>query len=189
MLPAPDGNAVGVDWERLPGVAPADPAGVGALLDRARAALGELSGTRFVHDSREMLEATRAIEARALGVAPVLYVGFQDVERFEETRPLYDRDVGTRVVAFGLRAPRHAPAVEWVEVPDNPRALENQWFLVADTPAPMGLVGYETSAETHRRVGPAGSADRTWEGFRTRDPRLVAALVDHLEAVRRRHGG
>lgn len=180
-----------MDWQRRPGEDPRDPAGVGRVLDRARETLGgtALSGERFVHDARRMLDKTRQIEAQALGAAPVLYVGFQDADRLDEVADLYDRigDHGTKVVAYGVEQPRRLPAgLEWIQVADRPLALENQWFLVSPEPWPLGLVGYETSAEPQRRTGGTRSPARTFEGFYTRDPRLVGALVDHLERVRAR---
>jgi len=158
------------------------------LLRRAQRELGAeaLSGTRFLFDAREMLAATREIEAAARASGGTLLVGFQRAEKLDGEAATYRAllDDGVRVVAFGTGRPRPLPGLRWVELPEDQTALQNQWFLVAvDGPGPIAFVGFETSPP--ERFGRVGVTDpsRTWAGFVTDDRRLVGAIAEHLRGL------
>jgi hypothetical protein len=180
-----------VDWHRLgDGDREAGrQAGVLDLLRRAQQELGggPLTGTRFLYDARDMLAATREIEAAVRGVATTLYVGFQRAGKLHGEAAAY-RDLvasGVRVTAFGTGATDQLPGVRWVELPEDQAALQNQWLLVTEQPEPIAFVGFETSEP--RRFGRVGVTDpwRSFTGFVTGDRRLVRAIADYLEAVGR----
>lgn len=163
-------------------------AGVTALLASVQAKLGgpPLAGTRFLFDGPEMLARARDIERSVRGRRTTLFVGFQRAEQAERSRDRYERlaSGGVSVVAFGVGEP--APpigGIRWVEVPLDQDELVNQWFLVTRAPAPIVLVGFETSPAERFGRGPAGSADRSWAAFVSDDPRLVDALIRALEAI------
>ncbi len=87
---APSGRVIevgGVDWHRLgDGDSEADrQAGVLDLLRRAQRELGggPLTGTRFLYHARDMLAATREIEAAVRGADTTLFVGFQRAEKLD----------------------------------------------------------------------------------------------------------
>jgi hypothetical protein len=88
-----------------------------------------------------------------------------------------------QVIAFGTGSPAEMAQVRWVRLPEDHGALANQWFLVTQTPEPIAFVGFETSPSD--RIGQGGATDpsRTWAGFVTDDPRLVAAIASHLQAL------
>lgn len=180
-----------MDWRRSPQGDPGDPDGITSLLNAAHAEIGgpPLTGTRFLHAAREMLRFTRQIEAAVLGVGTTLYVGFQDARKFDKERTVY-RDLtgaGTHVVAYGAGEPEDDCGATWVALPDEPDALENQWFLITRAPEPIAFVGFETSPDPLRTHGPAGRRGKTWEGFVSGDKRLVDALIDHLDGVAALH--
>jgi len=159
-------------------------AAVVELLGRAQQELGgPLTGTRLLYDARDMLAATRQIEAAVRGGR--LFVGFQRAELADGEAGVYRRlvDSGVRVVAFGTGQPRRLPGLRWVAVPEDQTALQNQWFLVAEEPEPIAFVGFETSPP--ERFGRVGVTDpnRTFTGFVSDDPRLIRALTTHLTAV------
>ncbi len=179
-----------VDW-RLPTSTSDDGKDrcVTLLLDRARQLLGvaRLPGTRLVYDSRQMLRASAEIETALAGTPGVLHVGFQHADRFAQRLPVYRQvaRAGREVAAFGAGRPAVVPdGVRWVEVPEDPDALANQWFLVSDQPQPIAFVGYELSPRDPVPTGPASASGRRWAGFVTDDPLLVRALSDHLCMVR-----
>jgi hypothetical protein len=163
-------------------------AGVLDLLRRAQRDLGgdPLTGTRLLYRTRDMLAATREIEAAARGAAVSMFVGFQRAEKLEAEADTY-RDLvasGVRVTAFGTGEPTRPTGVDWVPIPEDQAALQNQWLLVSERPEPIAFVGFETSdPERFGRVGVGGG--RSFTGFVTGDRRLVQAIAGHLEAITR----
>jgi hypothetical protein len=181
----------GVDWHRLDdgdSVASRQ-AGVLDLLRRAQRELGggPLTGTRFLFRARDMLAATREIEAAVRGADTTLFVGFQRAEKLDGEAGTYRGLVaaGVRVTAFGTGRPAELPGVRWVPVPEDQAAIQNQWLLVTERPEPIAFVGFETSAP--ERFGLVGVADpsRSFTGFVTGDRRLVRAIAEHLETIGR----
>jgi len=191
---APSGRAIevdGVDWHRLgdAGDEAARRAGVLDLLRRAQAELGggPLTGTRFLYRVRDMLAATREIEAAVRGHDTTLYVGFQRADRLLGEAATY-RDLvaaGTRVTAFGTGDPDPPTGVRWVRLPEDQAALQNQWLLVTERPEPIAFVGFETSEPAHFGRAEVSHPGRTFTGFVTGDRRLVRAIAEHLEAIGR----
>ncbi|HEY6590677.1 MAG TPA: DICT sensory domain-containing protein [Actinomycetota bacterium] len=178
-----------MDWHRL-GNGDSEAgrqAGVLDLLRRAQRELGggPLTGTRFLYHVRDMLAATREIEAAVRGHDTTLYVGFQRADKLAGEAATY-RDLvaaGVRVTAFGTGEPGQPTGVHWVPLPENQAALQNQWLLVTERPEPIAFVGFETSEPD--RFGRAQVTDpaRTFTGFVTGDRRLVRAIAEHLEAI------
>jgi hypothetical protein len=159
--------------------------GLRALLEQA-AGRRALRGTHFVNDAREMLLATREIEAAARDDGVVLHVGFQDAARLDDEVDVY-RELQKRadVVAFGVGEPdARLDNVEWVAVPRDRHALHNQWFLVLQGTERLAFVGFETSPPKYFRRGPSYNEGRTWEGFTTDDEGLIDHLIQRLEHAR-----
>jgi hypothetical protein len=183
----------GVDWHRL-GDGDTEASrreGVLDLLRRAQRELGggPLTGTRFLYRARDMLAATREIEAavREAGADTSLFAGFQRAEKFDTEAGTYRGLVaaGVRVVAFGTGQPREPVGVRWVPISEDQAALQNQWLLVSERPDPIAFVGFETSdPERFGRSSVTGGA-RSFTGFVTGDRRLVRAIVEHLETIGR----
>ncbi len=161
-------------------------AAVVELLGRVQQELGgPLTGTRFLYDARDMLAATREIEAAVHGSGTVLFVGFQRAEKADGEAAVYRELVegGVRVVGFGTGAPRGVPGLRWVALPEDQAALQNQWFLVTEAPEPIAFVGFETSpAERFGRVG-VTDPSLTFTCFVSDDHRLVTALTSHLTTL------
>ena len=180
-----------MDWHGLgdEGSEAGRQAGVLDLLRRAQRELGgdPLTGTRLLYRARDMLAATREIEAAVRGDGATLFVGFQQAGKLDTEAATY-RDLvaaGVRVVAMGTGEPGHLPGVEWVRLPEDPTALQNQWLLVAEQPEPIAFVGFETSEPDRFGRGGVDDPSRTFTGFVTADPRLVRAIAEHLEGIRR----
>jgi hypothetical protein len=169
-----------MDWRRRPGTDPADPHGVADLLARAceQVSATAVEGTRFLFSTAEMLRVSREIEQDSM-VSPVdvLHVGVQQGHRLHPQSDVYATLTasGVEVRAYGTDGGTDVADVEWVQVPDDPYALAASWFLVRTGEAPHALVGFELGA------GPDGR--RRWEGFESRDPRLVDGIAAHLDAV------
>jgi hypothetical protein len=191
---APSGRMIevdGVDWHRLgDGDSEAGRrAGVLDLLRRAQQELGgdPLTGTRLLYRTSDMLAATREIEAAIRGADASMFVGFQRAEKLDAEAATY-RDLvasGVRVTAFGTGQPRQPTGVDWVPIPEDHAALQNQWLLVSELPEPIAFVGFETSdPERFGRAGVLGGA-RTFTGFVSGDRRLVRAVAGHLETITR----
>jgi hypothetical protein len=181
----------GVDWHRLgDGDSEAGrQAGVLDLLRRAQRELGggPLTGTRFLYRVRDMLAATREIEAAVRGHDTTLYVGFQRADKLAGEAATY-RDLvaaGVRVTAFGTGQPDGPAGVHWVRLPEDQAALQNQWLLVTERPEPIAFVGFETSEPERFARGSVSLPGRSFTGFVTGDRRLVRAIVEHLEAIGR----
>jgi hypothetical protein len=175
-----------VDWHRGPGRGQDAAAGVAQLLARAQEELGgPLLGAKFLYDARQMFAATREIERAVSAPGTTLYVGFQRAEKLDGEARIYRNltGQGVQVIAFGTGSPAEMAQVRWVRLPEDHGALANQWFLVTQTPEPIAFVGFETSPSD--RIGEGGATDpsRTWAGFVTDDPRLVAAIASHLQAL------
>jgi hypothetical protein len=191
---APSGTVIevgGVDWHRLgDGDSEAGrQAGVLDLLRRAQRELGggPLTGTRFLYHVEEMLAATREIEAAVRGADTTLFVGFQRAGKLDTEAPTY-RDLvaaGVRVVAFGTGEPARLPGVDWVRLPEDQAALQNQWLLVSEAPEPIAFVGFETSEPEQFGLGAVASPSRTFTGFVSGDRRLVRAIAEYLETIGR----
>lgn len=175
-----------MEWRREPTADAADPHGVADLLARACEASGigqgdaPVSGTRFVTSTSEMLRVSRLIEAAALASpGPPLYVGFQRARHAEKQAALY-RSIdasGTPVHAFAADGPADGVWASWTLVDTDPHALRAQWFLVRCDPAdPRAVVGFQIGQ-------PGVGGRRSWEGFTTRDHRLVVALAEHLDTL------
>lgn len=195
-----------MDWRRYPSGNPQDPEGIGNLLDRLDAEVegGPLQGARFVHDAGSLHSTLRELEARGAGVADELYVGFRDAANLERERDVYSAitSAGTQVLGFGTGQPAvDIPGLRWVSVPRDPFALTNQRFLITRDPEPTACVGFATGgseaggsegdgAEAHDAASDAGQAGSpggaaepggtVWEGFSSRDPRVVEALLGYL---------
>lgn len=180
-----------MDWHRLgDGDSETDrQAGVLDLLQRAQRELGggPLTGTRFLYHALDMLAATREIEAAVRGADTTLFVGFQRAEKLDGEAGTYRDlvDAGVRVVAFGIGEPGQLPGLDWVRLPEDQAAIQNQWLLVTELPEPIAFVGFETSDPA--RFGLAGVTDgsRSFTGFVTGDRRLVRAIAEHLETITR----
>ena len=180
-----------MDWHRLgDGDSEAGRrAGVLDLLKRAQRELGggPLTGTRFLYHARDMLAATREIEAAVRGADTTLFVGFQRAAKLDGEAATY-RDLvgaGVRVTAFGTGEPGDLPGLDWVPVPEDHAAIQNQWLLVAEQPEPIAFVGFETSEPARFGLAGVTKGSRTFTGFVTGDRRLVRAIAEHLEAVAR----
>ncbi len=180
-----------MDWHRLgDGDSEAGRrAGVLDLLRRAQGELGggPLTGTRFLYHARDMLAATREIEAAVRGADTTLFVGFQRAEKLDGEAVTY-RDLvaaGVRVIAFGTGEPGDLPGLRWVPVPEDQAAIQNQWLLVSELPEPIAFVGFETSDPAHFGRAGVSDGDRAFTGFVTGDRRLVRAIAEHLEMITR----
>jgi hypothetical protein len=185
-----------MDWQlrRDEGTA-ADPHGLRALLGRLEAELAtggaRLSGFTFLQDSRRMLAFSRQIERALLdaGAPGPLYVGFQNADKLHGETARYRRlrARGVRTLAFGEGAPtvRGAESVEaWTALAPDHARLENQWFLVSQTPAPIAFVGWEVSDDAlWGRFGVTAEGKR-FTGFVSEDERVVQAVIAHLDRVR-----
>lgn len=175
-----------MDWHRALGAGEKAAAGVAELLARAQQELGgPLLGARFLYDAGQMLAATREIERTVSASGTTLYVGFQRAEKLDGEARIYLHltGQGVQVIAFGTGTPAEMAQVRWVRLPEDHGALENQWFLVTQTPEPIAFVGFETSPPD--RIGQGGATDpsRTWAGFVTDDPRLVGAIASYLHGL------
>jgi hypothetical protein len=179
----------GVDWHRLGdgGSEAGRQAGVLDLLQRAQRELGGGPLTRFLYHVRDMLAATREIEAAVRGHDTTLFVGFQRAGKLAGEAATYRGLVaaGVRVTAFGTGEPEAPTGVGWVRLPEDQAALQNQWLLVTEQPEPIAFVGFETSEPDRFGRAEVSDPSRTFTGFVTADRRLVRAIAEHLEAIAR----
>ena len=145
----------------------------------------QLPGTRFTYDAREMLRATREIEAAVRGGGR-LWVGFQNATKLDHEASRY-ADLtasGAEVVAFGSGRPlRAGMSPRWIELEASTVRLENQWFLVTTDPEPIAFVSWEVSDPALFGVGGISAPEKEFVGFVTDDSRVIAALVSHLQAA------
>jgi hypothetical protein len=181
-----------VDWHRREdgGDEASRQAAVIDLLTRVQDELGggPLTGTRFLFDARDMLAATREIEAAVLGGSETtMFVGFQRAEKLDGEVVTYRGLIaaGVVVIGFGTGEPQDLAGIHWVQLPEDQAALQNQWLLVTEAPEPIAFVGFETSQPEH--FGRVGVTDptRSFTGFVTDDRRLVRAIAEHLHALGR----
>jgi hypothetical protein len=169
-----------MDWRRTPGADPADPHGVADLLARACAEVSgsSVEGTRFLFSTAEMLRVSREIEqASMVSPADALLVGVQRGHRLGAQAEVYAGLVGAgvKVRAYGTDEGTPVPDIEWVQVAEDPFSLEASWFLARSGDLPHVLVGFE--------LDPAPDGRRRWEGFESRDPRLVEGILAHLDDI------
>ena len=75
--------------------------------------------------------------------------------------------------------------MEWVRLPEDHAALQNQWLLVTERPEPIAFVGFETSEPDRFGLVEVTDPSRGFTGFVTGDRRLVRAIAEHLETVGR----
>ena len=174
-----------------------DFSGVEGLIERMdqelRVGGTPIEGFRFLSDASEMLDFSREIEKeiREFPMGADLYVGFQTSDRLFQESARYRRLVraGVRVAAFG-QCPLETPPEElegiWTPLPQDTRALENQWFLVSSHPAPIAFIGWETSPDRLFGMGGISTPGKQFRGFITNDCRVVHTIIAHLESVRAR---
>jgi Sensory domain in DIguanylate Cyclases and Two-component system len=162
--------------------------GIARIAERLVTSIGDdrLAGTRFTYDVREMLRATREIEAtQAAGGS--LWVGFQNAAKLEHEAERYAAmtAAGARVIAFGTGVPDmpEQVALRWVELAPTTDRLENQWFLVATAPEPIAFVSWEVSEPVLFGRGGINAPHKQFVGFVTDDRRVIAMLTSHLEGV------
>lgn len=145
-----------------------------------------LAGTRFTYDAREMLTATREIEA-TVASGGRLWVGFQRAAKLEHEAPRYERitAAGTEVIAFGTGSPDLPDTVDlrWIELEPTTDRVENQWFLVTTMPEPIAFVSWEVSEPAKFGEGGISEPGKEFVGFVTDDRRVVDALIGHLGTV------
>jgi hypothetical protein len=176
-----------------------DPTGVEGFILRMDKELRDsgppLEGFRFLNSGLEMLRITRDIEAeaQASGAGSTLYVGFQTAEKLVKEMKRYRQinQSGVQIVGFGQGdiPEEDTPVLEqWVDLPQNTRALENQWYLVATLPTPIVFIGWETSIPQMFGQGGISRPGKQFKGFVSGDQRVVDAVVAHLEKVRRQYG-
>lgn len=177
-----------------------DPSGVEGFIQRMDRELKSggppLEGFKFLNSGPEMLRITREIENEALareGDGDTLYVGFQTAEKLHIETDRYRRmnQSGVTAVGFG-----HGQATDegvqtleqWVDLPHDTRAFENQWYLVTRGPVPILFIGWETSAPEMFGQGGISTPGKHFKGFVSSDLRVVEAAIGHLERVRQQQG-
>lgn len=147
--------------------------------------LGRLpDATRFTYDPRDMLRATRQIEAAARG--GTLLVGFQTNAKLERERERYQDLVaaGTTITAYGTGAvPAGLDGLEYREQAPDVRRLANQWFLVSDDPEPVAFVSWELGDPASFGVGGAATPGKRFVGFVSDDRAVIAELLTTLRGV------
>lgn len=177
-----------MDWTYPTTDASSRAQGIAVMAERLVAEVSDsrLSGTRFTYDAREMLRATREIEATKLAGGD-LWVGFQNASKLEYEAERYARitATGARVIAFGTGSPDLPDDVRlrWIEVEPDILRLENQWFLVTTEPEPIAFVSWEVSEPDRFGKGGISASDKRFVGFVTDDRRVIDQLVEYLEAV------
>ena len=167
-----------MDW-RYP--AGAGDAGIFEIGRRLAEALGRAPDvTRFTYDPRDMLRATREIEAAGRGGR--LLVGFQTSGKLAVEADRYADllAAGTQLTvwATGPR-PDHAglAGLDYRSVPADVHRLRNQWFLVADGREPLAFVSYELGDPDLFGIGGAGTAGKRFVGFVSDDAGVVDLIV------------
>ena len=166
--------------------------GLSALVARAEAEFGEygkLTGLTFLHDAREMMKITRAIELDSWASAGPLYVGFQTMEKasLEAGRYRGGRQSGLVVYGFGTGVTTQADDLgldEWAGLPADRQKLENQWYLVRRGPEPIAFVGWEISEDSLWGLHGISAPGKNFTGFISDDVRLVEAIASYLDGVK-----
>ena len=176
-----------------------DPSGVDGFIQRMdqelRAGGSPIEGFRILESGLEMLWITREIENEVLqnpGDNKKLYVGFQNSTKLniESRRYAMLKKTGIDVVGFGEgeTSKENAGNLEqWVALPRNTSAFENQWYLITTGPVPIVFVGWETSDQEKFGEGGISSEGKQFRGFVSNDMRVVKAAIEHLEQVRRQN--
>lgn len=148
-----------------------------------------IEGFEFIHSSKKMLDITRQIEDDILdsNLPSSLYVGFQAIEKLDREISRYEKliDNNIKVKAFGIGQPKksHQNALTtWVEIPKSVSLVENQWFLISESPSPIAFVGWEVSEEIFAE-GKLSDPGKMFEGFVSSDERVIKSLLQHLDSV------
>lgn len=188
MPPAPGSEALehgsvdDMDW-----TFPAD-AGEPGMVEigrRLAETLGRLpDATRFTYDPRDMLRATRLIEAASRG--GTLLVGFQTNAKLERERERYQELIaaGTRITAYATGpCPSGLDGIEYREQAPDVHRLANQWFLVSDAPEPVAFVSWELGDAASFGVGGAATPGKRFVGFVSDDPAVIEELLAALRRV------
>lgn len=176
--------ATDMDWTYPVG---AGDSGIFEIGRRLSEALGRApDATRFTYDPRAMLRTTRDIERASTGGR--LLVGFQTAAKFDVEAARYRAllAAGTTVVAWA--AGSHADvlgldALDYRALPADTRRLENQWFLVSDSPEPLAFVSYELGDPTTFGVGGAASPGKRFVGFVSDDADVIDLLIRTLMPI------
>jgi hypothetical protein len=172
-----------MDWTYPAG---AGEPGIFEIGRRLAESLGRMpDATRFTYDPRDMLKVTREIEKVCRGGR--LWVGFQTTPKLEVERERYAAllGAGTKVVAFGTGpGPEGLEGLDFRSLRPDRLRLENQWFLVSDTPEPVAFVSWELGDPAQFGVGGAASPGKRFVGFVSDDPTVVADLIATLDGVR-----
>ena len=168
-----------MDWDYPRG---AGPEGIFEIGRRLAEHIGRIpDATTFTNDAREMLRLTRRVEAEARGGR--LFVGFQNAQKLELERPRYEALAaeGTQVVAFGEgQLDEPIEGLEYRSLQPDHARLANNWFLVSDAPERVAFVSWETSRPEDFGEGGAATPGKTFVGFVTDDPVVVAELASVL---------
>jgi hypothetical protein len=129
-----------------------------------------------------MLRTTRDIERASTGGR--LLVGFQAAAKFDVEAERYRAllAAGTEVVAW---AAGHADGLglddlDYRALPADTRRLENQWFLVTDSPEPLAFVSYELGDARTFGIGGAASPGKRFVGFVSDDADVIDLLIRTL---------
>lgn len=182
-----------MDW-RYPDTDPSRRAqGIAEIAERIVAETDDpqLTGTRFTYDAREMLRATRDIEASLAGGGR-LWVGFQKADKFDHETERYRKltDGGAEIVAFGAGSPASDDiGVRWIPLAPSTTLVENQWFLATTEPEPIAFVSWEISDPERFGEGGISAPDKRFVGFVSDDRRVIDLLVTHLDGVAGRAAG
>jgi hypothetical protein len=170
-----------MDWTYPVG---AGDSGIFEIGRRLAEALGRApDATRFTYDPRAMLRTTRDIERAATGGR--LLVGFQAAAKFDVEAERYRAllAAGTQVTAWAAGPRADTPgldALDYRALPADTRRLENQWFLVSDSPEPLAFVSYELGDASTFGIGGAASPGKRFVGFVSDDPDVVDLLIRTL---------
>ena len=177
-----------MDWTYPSSGAGNRSAGIGEIAERLMRDTSnrQLTGTRFTYDFREMLRATREIEA-SVATGGNLWVGFQNAEKIKLEASRYARitSAGTKVVAFGTGDPTlpGTVALRWVALEPSTDRVENQWFLVTTDPEPIAFVSWEVSDPDRFGKGGISAPEKQFVGFVTDERRVIESLIEHLADV------
>ena len=177
-----------------------DPTGVDGFITRMdqelRSGGPPLEGFKCLYSSQEMLQITREIEdetSRYPDNASALYVGFQTVDKFNNETDRYRKidSLGISVVGFGQgeTSKQNASILDqWVDLPDDTEAFENQWYLICTKPTPIIFIGWEISDRDMFGQGGISTPGKEFKGFVSNDSRIINAAIAYLERVRKQYG-
>ena len=148
-----------------------------------------LEGFKFLNSPSEMLDFTREIEKEVLQSpeGADLYVGFQTAEKYdiESKRYVKIKDSGVDVYGYGTGQPENdvsAGLTQWVNLPENKFAVENQWVLVTSSPTPIALLAWETSLDMFGKGG-LSTPGKHFRGFVSDDDRVVSGVIKYLRGL------